>query len=557
MRKSELLKYIPKKLPKTVKTVKTFISDHRRVLMVIDTNPHPGAWQPVVRKGAIIHFLDKKTFLTYRYDLVEWTKEAFYTTSGSGATAKLDEESQKALNKFFNSKNARLWEVVSAEDSINEKKKLRAWNNKMKRIENRLSDTPNLPEGFKGKITRILKESREKEVKVTLYQELKNGRTMERMFSVYERLNGGIQICEILRAYKDEHAGRWSEWYYGIYGHRYGRHQKFIDKKGLSVINNKPRRAYIYDNLDSLDMDPAGKSCLRIMSGMVDPTFLLLSLTDDLEKVIKAGLTRLAKETVDNRWNIDKLQKLKSRKDIEKLKAANGGTYAVELLAAAPNITEENLKEFCKIKEYDKAHQIISLAEKYNINHLFTLWKQTGGIKKDVIRDYRDYLGMAEQLGHDTHEEIIYRNKRWQEFHAMYVAELEKVKDKQVNKKYKGISRDYKRNMKIFGWQHGGYIITVPAKASEINDEGRRQHHCVGSSETYKQKMDKRESYIVFLRHADDPKKPYYTIECTETSVIQFYAAYDRQPNRAEVQKILSQWMKQVKKNVRAEKKAV
>ena len=69
--------------------------------------------------------------------------------------------------------------------------------------------------------------------------------------------------------------------------------------------------------------------------------------------------------------------------------------------------------------------------------------------------------------------------------------------------------------------------------------------------------MDKRESYIVFLRHADDPKKPYYTIECTETSVIQFYAAYDRQPDRAEVQKILSQWMKQVKKNVKAEKKAV
>lgn len=143
MRKNELLKYIPDELPKAVKTVKTFVSDHRRVLMVIDTNPNPSAWHPVVRNDAIIHFLDKKTFLTYRYGLEEWTKEAFYTTSGSGAMAKLDEESQKALNKFFNSKNARLWEVVSAEDSINEKKKQRAWNNKVKRIENRLSDTPN------------------------------------------------------------------------------------------------------------------------------------------------------------------------------------------------------------------------------------------------------------------------------------------------------------------------------------------------------------------------------------------------------------------------------
>ena len=79
MRKSELLKYIPDKLPKAVKTVKTFVSDRRRVLMIIDTYPEPSPWHPIVKRDAIVHFLDKKTFITYRFGMKEWTKEAFYT----------------------------------------------------------------------------------------------------------------------------------------------------------------------------------------------------------------------------------------------------------------------------------------------------------------------------------------------------------------------------------------------------------------------------------------------------------------------------------------------
>ena len=67
--------------------------------------------------------------------------------------------------------------------------------------------------------------------------------------------------------------------------------------------------------------------------------------------------------------------------------------------------------------------------------------------------------------------------------------------------------------------------------------------------------MAARQSYIVFLRKADKPKKPYYTIEVDESGVKQFYAAYDRQPNKKEVQSILTEWMKQVRKNFAKEKR--
>lgn len=63
------------------------------------------------------------------------------------------------------------------------------------------------------------------------------------------------------------------------------------------------------------------------------------------------------------------------------------------------------------------------------------------------------------------------------------------------------------------------------------------------------QRMSDRVSWIVFLRHHENPEEPWYTIETDGNRVIQFYAAYDRQPDKEEVQKLLTEWMKQVRKN--------
>lgn len=176
------------------------------------------------------------------------------------------------------------------------------------------------------------------------------------------------------------------------------------------------------------------------------------------------------------------------------------------------------------------------------------------------IREYEDYLNMAQRLGMNPNDEIIYRNKRWKEFHDRYIEEIEKEKLKEKNftenRKYKEIKKDYKLNSLLFGWEDDDYKVIVPKNAGDINEEGRLQHHCVGSHEGYKQKMCRRESFIVFLRKKDDLKKPYYTIECDYSRVIQFYAAYDRQPDKEIVQKVLNRWMRQVKKNAKKLTKA-
>ena len=60
--------------------------------------------------------------------------------------------------------------------------------------------------------------------------------------------------------------------------------------------------------------------------------------------------------------------------------------------------------------------------------------------------------------------------------------------------------------------------------------------------------MDKRESFIIFLRKQEEPEVPYYTIETDGTRVIQAYGAYDRKPDWTMVNKLLQEWIQEVRK---------
>ena len=51
----------------------------------------------------------------------------------------------------------------------------------------------------------------------------------------------------------------------------------------------------------------------------------------------------------------------------------------------------------------------------------------------------------------------------------------------------------------------------------------------------------------MFLRKIDTPKIPYYTLEVTwEGEIKQFYAAYDRQPDKEKIKAVLAEFTKTV-----------
>ena len=102
----------------------------------------------------------------------------------------------------------------------------------------------------------------------------------------------------------------------------------------------------------------------------------------------------------------------------------------------------------------------------------------------------------------------------------------------------------------------GEYKIIKPKGIADIVFEGNMQHHCVGSSGHYFSKIEKGESYILFLRKASEPTKPYYTLEVKpDGTILQRQSKFNRQPDTKTVDAILSEWKKAVKLRLNAKKK--
>ena len=176
----------------------------------------------------------------------------------------------------------------------------------------------------------------------------------------------------------------------------------------------------------------------------------------------------------------------------------------------------------------------------------------------DVWDAYEDYLDMAEQRGMDITDEIVCKNNRMMEFHDRYLDEENRKnnqkRDEEVDTKFKKIEEDYRKNTEHFAFETDDYLIKIPQKASDITNEGRFQHHCVGASDNYLSKMVNGTTYILFLRKKAIPNRPYYTLEVKYNGdVIQKRSMYNRQPNIEKINEVLEVWQKEIKKRCQNE----
>lgn len=73
--------------------------------------------------------------------------------------------------------------------------------------------------------------------------------------------------------------------------------------------------------------------------------------------------------------------------------------------------------------------------------------------------------------------------------------------------------RKFKENMeyrKKLEFAHGGLFIRQPKNMTEIVNEGKRLHHCVGG---YAERHAYGKLHIMFIRTAEKPDVPFYTVE--------------------------------------------
>lgn len=360
------------------------------------------------------------------------------------------------------------------------------------------------------------------------------------------------------------HICRRSAW--GYYSRSYG--SAVMYTKNLRHVLKKEKFARM--NLKSaFDGDCGNK---------VDPVYILQRLVryPSIEYLQKSGLHMLVSEIMKaqeeshlfdtNATKITDLLKLDKQR-IQRLKKVNGGSKVLKALQYEKNsgekLTDQHLWyiKSGNIDIWELETERTGLTIGRTLNFMKKQQEKEGRTFREILRYYKDYLDMAEERGMDLTDEIVCKNNRMMEFHNKYLEEKNQKenqkRDKEVNQKFRKIARDYEKNKQHFGWENKKYAVMVPKCASEITKEGRLQHHCVGASDTYMGRMDRGESYILFLRKKENMQKPYYTLEVEYTGKIkQAYAAYDRKPDwENEIEKLLNRYTKEIEKRTKKEQK--
>jgi len=185
--------------------------------------------------------------------------------------------------------------------------------------------------------------------------------------------------------------------------------------------------------------------------------------------------------------------------------------------------------------------------------------KQTKGefCPSTVYTEYFDYIRMRIQEGYDLSNEIYLLPKDIHRRHNEMVIETEKraldKRMKEVNERFPCITERYPTLSERYSAAAAGYIIRPAKDAAEIVTEGRLLHHCVGGDH-YLGKHHRGESFILFLRKASEPDVPFITVEIKEHKIIQWYAAYDKQPEKEYFDAWLKTYVEELKKRSKKKK---
>ncbi len=176
-----------------------------------------------------------------------------------------------------------------------------------------------------------------------------------------------------------------------------------------------------------------------------------------------------------------------------------------------------------------------------------------------VISMYGDYLSLAARLKMDTQQEIVYKPKNLKEAHDRAVA-LCGGKDvarraAQIAEKFPDTDRICMEIREKYEYAGKKYLIRVPERIEDIIREGEILGHCLHSSDRYFDRISTRESYIVFLRKAEEPDRPWYTLEIEpDGTARQKRTTGDRQDaDLEEAKNFIRRWQQEVQKRLTEE----
>ena len=382
---------------------------------------------------------------------------------------------------------------------------------------------------------------------------------------------------EFRRAIFDADAKPVQAFYWGVYKQRTSRWIKgcncsegyYPDESGRVYGKTVPYLARTY-------LQKTGLPELTRTKMKIDPEkyLVVLKRMPNLEQLTKAGLFRLAVECTQDYYKLSSIFQTTpvqrglapklglNRRELARLRKNQGGRAFLEWLQfekqTGKPISDFAIQWMCKEHIDPQQLQFIADRMRYGqIQHYLNRQMQELNLSSErVIELWRDYLSMAFRFGYDTNDPIVYRVRKLQQRHDELAARGEEMqltlRAGELLQTYPHIEQNLQAIREKFAFTGKQFQIQVPDKLEDIFMDSRKLCHCIANSDVYWERMERRESYLLFLRKTAEPDNPYYTVEAEPGGTVrQVRTQYNRQNDDiGEVRAFLKIWQKQLAKRL-------
>ena len=301
---------------------------------------------------------------------------------------------------------------------------------------------------------------------------------------------------------------------------------------------------------------------------------VVLKRMPNLEQLTKAGLFRLAVECTQDYYKLSSIFQTTpvqrglapklglNRLELARLRKNQGGRAFLEWLQfekqTGKPISDFAIQWMCKEHIAPQQLQFIADRMRYGqiLHYLNRQMQELNLSSERVIELWRDYLSMAFRFGYDTNDPIVYRVRKLQQRHDELAARGEEMqltlRAGEILQKYPHIEQNLHAIREKFSFADEQFRLQVPNVLEDILKESRTLFLCIANSDTYWERIEHKESYLLFVRKASAPDTPYYTVEAEPNGTVrQVRTQYNRQNDDiGTVRTFLKKWQKLLAKRL-------
>lgn len=294
-----------------------------------------------------------------------------------------------------------------------------------------------------------------------------------------------------------------------------------------------------------------------------------------IETIYKSGLTKLTKDffnqygresIVDSKQTeLAKILKL-DKGLLHRLRKNNGGVIYLKFIQleykSKRHYSDDIIKEFIKanIEPDDIGFIVDRMAPRAILNYITKQAENMNETMRRTCVKWKDYFNMAVKAKMQVQNEQIYKPKSLAAAHGMVISILESEKIeaqiKEIKKKWKNVEKNCLELVK-YEYSDNEFAIVAPRNIKDIFVEGMTLSHCIHTCDFYFDRINNKESYLLFLRRKKDVEASWYTLEVEPSGNIRQKSTVGDNLNKdfEDAVPFLKKWQKEIKKRLTKEDK--